>query len=216
MPRLCQSELAKNHQLRPSPSSASQTPPTCAPYTPVPPQVVPPTLSTLPMVPPKLLRWTVYSPRASEAPWPGCDSMPNATVGRGVVEVAQMFDVEAVVAVRVERAGALEMRGNVVAGRRGCFCAIHFIASTVLAWPRSPVPAPPAGISFCATALQLGSASLALPVTEQFQLLPSVPPTTVLPRLVSVSPRSKQYDHWPAPWHCRAASSPRSSASFCL
>jgi hypothetical protein len=50
-------------------------------------------------------------------------------------------------------------------------------------------------MSFCAAALQLGSAEFALPVTEQSQLLPSVPPTMVLPRLVSVSPRSKQYDH---------------------
>jgi len=51
-----------------------------------------------------------------------------------------------------------------------------------------PLPAPLAGISFCATVLQLGSAALALPGTEQSQLLAA-------PRLVSPSARSKQYSH---------------------
>src|SRR3954470_11824734 len=69
------------------------------------------------------------------------------------------------------------------------------MASTVLAWPRVPTPAPLAGSSFIAAAFQLGSALFALPGTEQSQLLPSGLPTLVLPRLVSVSPRSKQYDH---------------------
>ena len=41
------------------------------------------------------------------------------------------------------------------------------------------------GMSFCAAAFQLGSAALRLPATEQSQLLPSLPPTTVLPRLLS-------------------------------
>jgi hypothetical protein len=63
------------------------------------------------------------------------------------------------------------------------------MASTVLAWPRSPLPAPPAGISLAAFAFQLGSAAFALPGTEQSQFWPP-------PRLLSVSLRSKQYDHW--------------------
>src|SRR5215470_13108733 len=51
-----------------------------------------------------------------------------------------------------------------------------------------PLPVPPAGISFCAVAFQLISAAFKLPGTEQSQLLAA-------PRLVSVSPRSKQYSH---------------------
>src|SRR5262245_9952640 len=62
-------------------------------------------------------------------------------------------------------------------------------------WPLVPLPVPLAGMSFCAVGFQLGSAALRLPVTEQSQLLPTVPPTVVLPRLVSVSARSKQYSH---------------------
>ena len=92
---------------------------------------------------------------------------------RGVVEVAQVLDVVAVVAVRVERPGALEMGGHVVAGVARSSAPSTSCASTVLAWPAVPVPAPPAGISFCAVAFQLGSAAFALPVTEQSQLLPT-------------------------------------------
>ena len=52
-----------------------------------------------------------------------------------------------------------------------------------------PFPVPPAGISFCAVVFQLGSAAFWLPGTEQSQ------PLAASPRLVSVSPRSKQYSH---------------------
>ena len=107
---------------------------------------------------------------------------------RGVVEVAQVLDVEAVVAVRVERAGALEVRGHVVAAvgmelrpstsalrpsccGRGCRCRRRR-----------------RGSASAAVAFQLGSVAFRLPGTEQFQLLAA-------PRLVSVSPRSKQYSH---------------------
>src|ERR1044071_3689462 len=62
------------------------------------------------------------------------------------------------------------------------------MSSRVLLCPRVPLPAPPAGISFCAVAFQLGSAAFKLPGTEQSHWL-------VAPRLVSVSPRSKQYSH---------------------
>ena len=129
-----------------------------------------------------------YSPRSSEAPWPGCVSMPNAIARRGVVEVAQVLDVEAVVAVRVELAGALEVGGHVVAAvrdgtpsstsalrssccGRGCRCRRRW-----------------RGSASAAVAFQLGSAAFRLPGTEQSQALAA-------PRLVSVSPRSKQYSH---------------------
>ena len=62
-----------------------------------------------------------------------------------------------------------------------------------------PTPVVPVGMSLVAVAFQLTSAAFRLPVTEQFQLLPTAPPTTVLPRLVSVSARSKQYSHWARP-----------------
>jgi len=57
-------------------------------------------------------------------------------------------------------------------------------------WPSTPLLL----VSFCAVAFQLALAAFWLPVTEQFQLLPTAEPV-VLPRLLSVSPRSKQYDH---------------------
>jgi hypothetical protein len=64
-----------------------------------------------------------------------------------------------------------------------------------LAWPRAPTPAPDSGTSFCAAASQFGSAAFKLPLTEQSQLLPTLPPAVVLPRLLSASARSKQYSH---------------------
>ena len=93
--------------------------------------------------------------------------------GRRVVEVAQVLDVEAVVAVGIERPGALEMGRHVVAGR-----SVERSPSTSALRPSCcgramPLPAPPVGISFCAVAFQLGSAAFALPGTEQFQLLPT-------------------------------------------
>ncbi len=56
------------------------------------------------------------------------------------------------------------------------------------------MPLPLAGISFWAVVLQLTSALLLLPATLQVQLLPMALPV-LLPRLVSVSPRSKQSLH---------------------
>ncbi len=73
------------------------------------------------------------------------------------------------------------------------------MASMVLAWPRTPLPVPPAGISFWASEFQSVLEEFALPVTEQSQLLPpgtGTVPTVALPRPVSVSPRSKQYSHF--------------------
>ena len=59
------------------------------------------------------------------------------------------------------------------------------------------LPTPlPVGMSFCAVAFQLASASFALPGTTHVQLLPLALPTVVLPREVSPSARSKQYSHW--------------------
>jgi len=56
-----------------------------------------------------------YSPRLAEAPWTRLRLHTERDPGRGVVEVAQALDVVAVVAVRVELAGSLEVRGQVVA-----------------------------------------------------------------------------------------------------
>src|SRR6476659_4810720 len=63
--------------------------------------------------------------------------------------------------------------------------------SSVFAWPRSPVPLPPAGMIFCAVAFQpiAGSVELGLSGFAHVQLL-------LVPRLVSVSLRSKQYSHF--------------------
>ena len=114
---------------------------------------------------------------------------------RGVVEVAQVLDVEAVVAVRVERPGALEMRRHVVAAVADGFCSST--SSLRRSWRGRARRCPrrsPASVS-ARRHSSSGPAAFRLPATEQSQLLPTALPTVVLPRLVSVSPRSKQYDH---------------------
>src|SRR5882757_11074221 len=76
-PRLCQSELTKMNELRPSPSSPSHRPPTLAVYTPCNPYVPPPTALG------------VYDPEPPLiepcAKCPG-DSIPNATVGPALLK----------------------------------------------------------------------------------------------------------------------------------
>src|SRR5258708_572163 len=64
-------------------------------------------------------------------------------------------------------------------------------------------------MSFCPVAFQLGSAALRLPGTEQSKAL-------VTPRLVSVSPRSKQYSHFASASALPSATNPGVVGSTCV